>query len=118
LRSTHPRREGLPNFLVYRKGKIQHQSFGDIVDHITEGGTLVFNDTKVIPARIILHKETGARIEIFLLEPIAPSSVHEEVMATEKQCTWKCMIGNAKKWKMNTSLRNESLNFFCHKNRR
>jgi S-adenosylmethionine:tRNA ribosyltransferase-isomerase len=110
--AKHPPKErGTSKLLVYRKGKIQHQSFGDIVDHITEGGTLVFNDTKVIPARIILHKETGARIEIFLLEPIAPSSVHEEVMATEKQCTWKCMIGNAKKWKMNTSLRNESLNF-------
>jgi S-adenosylmethionine:tRNA ribosyltransferase-isomerase len=110
--AKHPPKErGTSKLLVYRKGKIQHQSFGDIVDHITEGGTLVFNDTKVIPARIILHKETGARIEIFLLEPIAPSSVHEEVMATEKQCTWKCMIGNAKKWKINTSLRNESLNF-------
>jgi S-adenosylmethionine:tRNA ribosyltransferase-isomerase len=110
--AKHPPKErGTSKLLVYKKGEIQHQSFGDIVDHITEGATLVFNDTKVIPARIILHKETGARIEIFLLEPIAPSSVHEEVMATEKQCTWKCLIGNAKKWKMNTSLRNESLNF-------
>lgn len=51
-----------------------------------------------------MHKETGARIEIFLLEPLLPSKVHEEVMNERKVCTWKCMIGNAKKWKVETSL--------------
>lgn len=53
-----------------------------------------------------MHKETGARIEIFLLEPVLPSRVHEEVMNAKKTCTWKCMIGNAKKWKIDTTLQN------------
>jgi S-adenosylmethionine:tRNA ribosyltransferase-isomerase len=96
---------------VYRNGKVQHHHFGGIVDQLPEGATLVFNDTKVIPARIVLHKDTGARIEIFLLEPLVPSTVHEEVMVTRERCTWKCMIGNAKRWKTGTSLTNESLQF-------
>jgi S-adenosylmethionine:tRNA ribosyltransferase-isomerase len=106
-----PKQRGTSKLLVYRKGKVQHHHFGAIVDQLPEGATLVFNDTKVIPARIVLHKPTGARIEIFLLEPIAPSTVHEEVMVTRERCTWKCMIGNAKRWKTGTSLTNESLQF-------
>ncbi|MEL7122735.1 MAG: S-adenosylmethionine:tRNA ribosyltransferase-isomerase [Bacteroidota bacterium] len=110
--AKHPPKErGTSKLLVYRKGEIQHHHFGDIVEQLTKEAVLVFNDTKVIPARIILHKETGARIEIFLLEPLAPSRTHEEVMNSQKACTWKCMIGNAKKWKQGTSLANETLNF-------
>ncbi len=110
--AKHPPKErGTSKLLVCRKGVIQHDQFTSIVDQLPEGATLVFNNTKVIPARIILHKPTGARIEIFLLEPRAPSAVHEEVMLTRERCTWKCMIGNAKKWKKGTSLRNESLQF-------
>ena len=59
---------------------------------------IVFNDTKVIPARIIFHKSTGARIEIFLLEPIEPSTIIEQVMDCKSSCSWVCLIGNAKKW--------------------
>ena len=103
-----PKQRGTSNLLVYRKGVIQHHRFGAIVDQLPEDATLVFNNTKVIPARIILHKPTGARIEIFLLEPLAPSTVHEEIMLTQNRCTWKCMIGNAKKWKQGTSLSNAS----------
>lgn len=106
-----PKQRGTSKLLVYQKGKIEHYHFGDIVDQLPEKTTLVFNNTKVIPARIVLHKQTGARIEIFLLEPIAPSSVHEEVMMARERCTWKCLIGNAKKWKIGTSLRSESLPF-------
>ena len=110
--AKHPPKErGTSKLLVYQKGEILHQQFGSIVDQLPQGSMLVFNDTKVIPARIILHKPSGARIEIFLLEPIAPSKVHEEVMATTHRCTWKCMIGNAKKWKAGTPLVNEELNF-------
>ncbi len=106
-----PTQRGTSKLLVYRQGEIQHHHFGAIVDQLPEMATLVFNNTKVIPARIILHKDTGARIEIFLLEPIRPSKVHEEVMISRNLCTWKCMIGNAKKWKKGTSLANESLKF-------
>ncbi len=106
-----PTQRGTSKLLVYRQGEIQHHHFGAIVDQLPEMATLVFNNTKVIPARIILHKDTGARIEIFLLEPIRPSKVHEEIMISRNLCTWKCMIGNAKKWKKGTSLANESLKF-------
>jgi S-adenosylmethionine:tRNA ribosyltransferase-isomerase len=110
--AKHPPKErGSSKLLVYKSGVVEHTYFTDIVQQLPEDALLVFNDTKVIPARIILHKPTGARIEIFLLEPLLPSKVHEEVMLARNQCTWKCMIGNAKKWKLDTSLVNESLNF-------
>lgn len=110
--AKHPPKErGTSKLLVCRKGNIEHHSFGAIVDQLPKNATLVFNDTKVIPARIILYKETGARIEIFLLEPMAPSTAHEEVMISEGTCTWKCMIGNAKRWKHGTTLSNTSIEF-------
>ena len=96
--------------LFYNKGDISHHGFANISELIPTNSLLVFNDTKVIPARVILHKETGARIEIFLLEPLLPSKVHEEVMNTTKKCMWKCMIGNARKWKIGNVLQHESLN--------
>jgi len=109
--AKHPPKErGTSKLLVYRQGEIQHHHFGTIADQLPEGSTLVFNNTKVIPARIILHKDTGARIEIFLLEPLAPSSAHEQVMMSRNNCTWKCMIGNAKRWEQGTSLTNKSNN--------
>jgi S-adenosylmethionine:tRNA ribosyltransferase-isomerase len=95
--------------LFYDQGNISHHGFRNISELIPEGSLLVFNDTKVIPARIILHKETGARIEIFLLEPLLPSKVHEEVMNAKNTCTWKCMIGNARKWKVGNALKHETI---------
>jgi S-adenosylmethionine:tRNA ribosyltransferase-isomerase len=95
--------------LFYDQGTISHHGFKDISELIPEASLLVFNDTKVIPARIILHKETGARIEIFLLEPLLPSKVHEEVMNAKNTCTWKCMIGNARKWKVGNALKHETI---------
>ena len=110
--AKHPPKErGTSKLLVYNKGNILHQQFGDIVHQLPERATVVFNDTKVIPARIVLYKDTGARVEIFLLEPVAPSKVHETVMNCQSVCTWKCMIGNAKKWKEGTELKNETLSF-------
>jgi len=110
--AKHPPKErGSSKLLVYKKGLIDHKKFSSIVSEIPQNSTIVFNDTKVIPARIILHKETGARIEIFLLEPISPSKIHEEVMNSTSSCTWKCMIGNLKKWKNGTPLKHDSLNF-------
>jgi S-adenosylmethionine:tRNA ribosyltransferase-isomerase len=109
--AKHPSKErGTSKLLVYRNGSIHHSHFGSIHDQLPIGSTLVFNNTKVIPARIILHKDTGSRIEIFLLEPLAPSRVHEQVMMSTSSCTWKCMIGNAKRWKIGTTLANISVN--------
>lgn len=99
-----PEIRGQSKLLSYLKGDISHHKFGEVPQLLPRNSLLVFNDTKVIPARIIMQKSTGARIEIFLLEPVIPSTVHEEVMNERETCTWKCMIGNAKKWKIGSSL--------------
>lgn len=104
-----PATRGGSKLLFYQNGSISHHAFKEIDHLIPAASLMVFNDTKVIPARIIMHKETGARIEIFLLEPELPSKVHEEVMNARDNCQWKCMIGNAKKWKIGTSLKIPSL---------
>ncbi|MEM6829341.1 MAG: S-adenosylmethionine:tRNA ribosyltransferase-isomerase [Bacteroidota bacterium] len=106
-----PQHRSQSKLLFYDKGKISHHQFPAIEALLPENSTLVFNNTRVIPARIILWKDTGAQIEIFLLEPLAPSKVHEEVMNATKTCTWKCMIGNAKKWKQQTALSHSQLGF-------
>jgi len=110
--AKHPPKERSGSkLLCYNKGDISHHEFKNIENLIPENSLLVFNDTKVIPARIIMHKESGARIELFLLEPISPSKVHEEVMNETQSCTWKCMIGNAKKWKVDSVLKLDDLSF-------
>lgn len=90
--------------LCYHSGEISHRHFYDLPDQLPENCLLVFNNTKVIPARIILFKETGARIEVFLLDPKRPSRVHEDVMSSRSACCWRVMIGNAKKWKVDQPL--------------
>ncbi len=84
--------------LLYQKGEISHDLFKSIPNHLPEKCLLVFNDTKVIPARLIFHKSTGARIEVFLLKPSHPSN-YEQSMNAKNGCSWHCMIGNSKKWK-------------------
>lgn len=98
--AKHPAvNRGDVKLLLYKQGVVTHHNFTDITNLIRPGSFLLLNDTKVIPARMILNKNTGARIEIVLLEPIHPSKVHEKVMNATQSCTWKCMIGNARKWK-------------------
>ena len=104
--------------LHFHHGNIDDYIFHQIPELLRAKSLLVFNDTKVIPARLVLHKETGARIEIFLLEPILPSSLHEEVMGAKSTTQWKVMIGNAKKWKEGTELEISigQLNFKARRN--
>ena len=85
--------------LHYHKGQINHLNFTDITDLIEQGSTLFFNNTKVIPARMIFHKDTGAQIEIFLLKPVSPSHILSLVMQEKHSVSWECMIGNFKKWR-------------------
>lgn len=85
--------------LHYRKGKISHVQFSDIAGLLPADTLLVYNDTKVIPARLIFQRETGARIELFLLQPVSPTTVIPEIMHAKHPVTWETMIGNAKKWK-------------------
>ncbi|MCE7990705.1 MAG: S-adenosylmethionine:tRNA ribosyltransferase-isomerase [Roseivirga sp.] len=95
----------LSKLLHYHQGQIDHRGFKDIVDLIPEGSTLAFNNTKVIPARMIFYKDTGAQIEIFLLKPVAPSNILSLVMEERAEVQWQCMIGNFKKWKSGQVLR-------------
>lgn len=91
--------------LVYAKGKITHSRFFNITDFLPGQSFLFFNDTKVIPARILFKKETGADIEIFLLAPVEPSPVMAIAMASGGECEWKCAVGNSKRWKDGTVLK-------------
>ena len=90
--------------LSYQKGTIEHHQFKDISKLLPENATLFFNNTRVIPARLHFYKETGALIEVFLLEPVSPTPDVASAMLIKGQCQWKCMIGNLKKWKDNIPL--------------
>lgn len=101
----------LPNrddskLLVYRNGEISENRFRNLGDELPERAMLVFNNTKVVRARLVFFKETGARIEIFCLEPHDPSD-YERAFAVKGRCEWRCMVGNLKKWKEGTSLSTE-----------
>lgn len=84
--------------LVSRAGRLSQARFRDIGDVLAAGSLLVFNNTKVIRARLIMHKPSGARIEVFCLEPHAPAD-YERAFAVTGGCEWKCIVGNSKKWK-------------------
>ena len=84
--------------LVWHAGQIGGCRFADIGDVLPAGELLVFNNTKVIRARIIMHKPSGARIEVFCLEPHAPAD-YERAFAVTGSCEWSCIVGNVKKWK-------------------
>ncbi|AFM03570.1 S-adenosylmethionine:tRNA-ribosyltransferase-isomerase (queuine synthetase) [Bernardetia litoralis DSM 6794] len=102
-------------FLVYKKGAISHHHFTEITDFLNEDYTLYFNNTKVIPARLLFEKKAtqrgqngkGATIEIFLLHPILPTADVSEAMLTTGKCTWKCVVGNLKRWKEGLILERE-----------
>lgn len=93
--------------LVYRNGEIENASFKNLIDFLPSNTTLFFNDTKVIPARLLFRKDTGAEIEIFLLSPLEPSTLMAEVMIAKHTCTWQCTIGNLKRWKEGNALTKE-----------
>lgn len=84
--------------LRYENGKVSEYVFRDIPGLLPDNAIMVFNDTKVVPARLHFVRPTGARIEIFCLQPVKPEEYNLSFAATES-CTWKCVIGNAKKWK-------------------
>lgn len=84
--------------LVYNKGNIQEDTFYNIGNYLPKGELMVFNNTKVIRARMHFRKETGALIEIFLLEPYLPAD-YEQMFQSRGKCQWLCLIGNKKKWK-------------------
>lgn len=90
--------------LVYRGGAISHAVFDSLAAQLPSNAFLFFNDTRVIPARLHFQKQTGARIEVFLLNPVRPSTLLLETMQARQACVWQCTIGNLKKWSADTVL--------------
>lgn len=86
------------NLLTFKEKKIEHQPFSQLSNLLNEDDLVIFNDTRVIQARLQFQKTTGAKIEIFCLEPIEP---HDFALAFSQKgaCQWKCIVGNSKKWK-------------------
>ncbi len=87
--------------LVYRRGnhEITDSNFASLPDFLTPDMMVVFNDSKVIHARLLVHNATGAAIEIFCLEPLLPTTELTAALAQTGPVTWKCFVGNAKRWK-------------------
>lgn len=85
--------------LIYEQGDIATKQFKDLPSRLSSGALLVYNNTKVIRARMHFSKATGANIEIFCLEPFAPADYAQSFQHTER-VVWRCMVGNARKWKV------------------
>ena len=92
--------------LIYRNENIETDVFKNISQYIPENSILIFNDSKVVKARILIEDSQGHKIEIFCLEPIQPSREFVMAFAATKKCRWLCMIGNAKKWKEEVIIQN------------
>ena len=84
--------------MVYDNGAISESRFANVADHLPVGAMLVFNNTRVVRARIIMHKASGARIEVFCLEPHSPAD-YENAFSIRGESEWSCVVGNLKKWK-------------------
>ncbi len=90
--------------LIYNKGQVGEDIFYNLPKHLPQGALMVFNNTKVIQARLHFRKDTGALIEIFLLEPAQPAD-YEQMFQQSERCSWLCLVGNQKKWKEGTLCR-------------
>ena len=91
----------MSKLLVYKNAEIKEDKFTSIPEQLPEGHLMVFNDTKVVPARLHFQRETGAHIEIFCLEPVLPEE-YVSMFAVTDRCRWKCIVGNVKRWKGDT----------------
>lgn len=84
--------------LIYKHGEVSEDVFYNLSKYLPSNSLMIFNNTKVIQARMHFHKETGALIEIFLLEPAEPSD-YEQMFQTRGHCSWSCLVGNLKNGK-------------------
>ena len=99
--------------LLYKGGNIAQARFSTLPEQLPQDSWMVFNNTRVIQARLNFKKETGAQIEIFCLEPLDPAD-YELAFQAENRATWQCLVGNAKKWKggpvfLSTRIRDEEV---------
>lgn len=83
--------------MLYQKGQMSERVFSELPDLLGPDDRLIFNNTKVIPARVFLQNSHGAKIEVFLLHPVGRD--HTQALASVETCTWECLVGNSKKWK-------------------
>lgn len=91
-------RRDASKLLLYRRGEVDEAVFRQLPDFLPQGALMVFNNTKVIQARLHFHKQTGALVEVFCLEPHTPAD-YQLSFAQRGSCTWTCLVGNLKKWK-------------------
>ena len=84
--------------LYYKNGAIEERKFWEVPALLPERSTLIYNNTRVINARLRFRKETGSTIEIFCLEPVLPRD-YEQIFQTTGHCVWQCLVGNSKRWK-------------------
>ncbi|MFH0867414.1 MAG: S-adenosylmethionine:tRNA ribosyltransferase-isomerase [Bacteroidota bacterium] len=102
--------------LVCQNGKISKDVFSSIGNYLTDESLMVFNDTRVIHARLLFKKETGSEIEIFCLEPVLPSADYQFVFSAKSGVVWRCLAGNNKKWKQGKLiLKNKKINLSAEK---
>ena len=92
-------KRGDSSLLIYRDGIVTDEKFKNIGAYLNTDDLLVFNKTKVVQARLLFRKESGAGIEVFCLEPLRPVSELSEAFLCKKKVVWKCLIGGLKKWK-------------------
>lgn len=95
--------------LVYKHGQITDDLFYNLPGYLPAGALMVFNNTRVIQARMHFRKSTGALIEVFLLEPASPAD-YELMFQSRGSCSWLCLVGNLKKWKEGTLIRTVTIN--------
>ena len=85
--------------LVSRAGAISDHTFRDLPAELPAGALLVFNDTRVVRARLLARRPTGGQVELFCLEPVAPHRSLELALQQTGRCTWRCLVGNGRRWK-------------------
>ncbi|MDR1459610.1 MAG: S-adenosylmethionine:tRNA ribosyltransferase-isomerase [Bacteroidales bacterium] len=98
-----PQKRDESKLLIYRNNTITEDSFKHISLYLNEEHLLVFNNTKVIQARILFTKPSGSTVELFCLEPLDPTTLHALIFETKSSCEWECLVGNNKRY--TTSLR-------------
>jgi len=109
--ALHPPEErDSSKLLIYKNGNIEEDRYKNIHQHLPQNSFLIFNNTKVIKARILFTKPTGGVIEIFLLEPFGAD--YTTTLSATKSCRWKCLVGGVSKWKeehLELKMKNEEL---------
>jgi len=85
--------------LVYRSGTIEDKTFRDLPAELPLGSLLIFNDTRVVRARLLAQRPSGGQVELFCLEPVAPHRALEPALQQTGHATWRCLVGNGRRWK-------------------